>query len=271
LAGEHKANQIWEEVIIVLYSCYFDASGKQRGHEFMTIGGAGSTAEKWGQFDREWSKILKREGVSEFHATDFAASQGEYTGWKGDKGRRSHFLRDLIAVAQKYTNKLFTGTIALSDWRYVNTIYALEEHFFSPYSYVGFGLVDQAISWAKRRKEPDAQFLVAFEDGDEGWGGLRDLCMRYMRLEPIRLPKSKACALQLGDMLAWKTRITAVNATKAVDQRQIDKHLARLDKLMFCPALQAGFRKKSIIGNCERFRVPQRDAVSRRPSLQRST
>lgn len=245
----------------MLYSCYFDASGKSQTHEFMTIGGAGSTAEKWGQFEKEWSQILKREGVSEFHATDFAASLGEYKGWKGDKGRRSHFIRDLIAVAQKYTNKLFTGTIATSDWRYVNTRYALKEHFFCPYAYVGFGLASQAVSWAKRRKVADAKFLVAFEDGDEGWGGLKNLCMRYLGFEPIRLPKRQACAFQLGDMLAWKTRITAVNATKTANIKQIDKHLARLDKLIFCPAIQVGVREGSIVANCQRFGVPQRDAT----------
>jgi hypothetical protein len=118
----------------VLYACYFDASGKSKTHEFMTIGGAGSTAEKWGKFEKEWSQILKREGVSEFHATDFAASFGEYKDWKGDKGRRSHFIRNLIAGARKHTNKLFVGTVAMPDWRYVNTRYALEEHFFSPYA-----------------------------------------------------------------------------------------------------------------------------------------
>jgi hypothetical protein len=248
------------EIAIVLYSCYFDASGKSHTHEFMTIGGAGSTSEKWGQFEKEWSQILKREGVSEFHATDFAASLGEYKDWKGNKGRRSHFLRDLIAVARKYTNKVFTGTIAMSDWRDVNTRYALEECFFSPYAYVGFGLVDQTVLWAKRRKVVDAKFLVAFEDGDEGWGGLRNLCMKYLGVEPIRLPKRQACAFQLGDMLAWKTRITAVNATKAANVKEIDKHLARLDKLIFCPAIQAGARKGSMITNCKKFGVPRRDA-----------
>jgi hypothetical protein len=243
-----------KEIAIVLYSCYFDASGKPAAHEFMT------TAEQWGRFERGWSGILKREGVSEFHATDFAASLGEYKEWKGDKGRRSHFLRDLIAVAQKSTNKLFTGTIAMSDWRYVNSMYALEEHFFSPYAYVGFGLVNEAVLWAKKRKVPDAKFLVAFEDGDQGWGGLRNLCMKYLGLEPMRLPKKHACAFQLGDMLAWKTRITAVNATKTADVKQIDKYLARLDKLMFCPATQVGVRQRSLIANCEKLGIPKRGA-----------
>ncbi len=225
----------------------------------MTIGGAGSTAEKWGQFEREWSNILKREGVSEFHATDFAGSYGEYKDWKGDKGRRSHFLRDLIAVAQKYTNKMFTATVAMSDWRDVNTRYALEEYFFSPYAYVGFGLANEAVWWARRRKEPAAKFLAAFEDGDEGWGGLKNLCMKYLGFEPIKLPKKQACAFQLGDMLAWKTRITAVNATKTADVRQIEKHLAQLNKLIVCPAVRAGILKRSIVANCRKFGVPQRE------------
>lgn len=242
----------------MLYACYFDASGKSHTHEFMTIGGAGSTAEKWGQFETEWSQILKREGVSEFHATDFAASWGEYKGWRGDKGRRSRFIRDLIAVAQKHTNKMFTGTISMPDWRSVNARYALEEHFFSPYAYVGFLLANEAVWWAKRRKIAGAKFVVAFEDGDEGWGGLKNLCMRHLGFEPIRLPKGRECAFQLGDMLAWKTRITAVNSQQATDVKQIDKLLARLDKFILSPAIRAGIAKGSIVANCKKFEVPQR-------------
>jgi hypothetical protein len=99
-------------------SAYFDASGKE-GFPFITIAGAVSPIKKWIRFERDWSEILETHDVTEFHATDFAASLGEYKGWKGDKTRRSGFLRKLIAVLKKNTNKLFTLTVDMEAWEAV--------------------------------------------------------------------------------------------------------------------------------------------------------
>jgi len=57
-------------------AAYFDASGKKEGYTFLTVAGGASPISKWTRFEREWSQVLKDEGVPEFHATDFAASQG---------------------------------------------------------------------------------------------------------------------------------------------------------------------------------------------------
>jgi hypothetical protein len=256
---------------VVLYASYFDASGDSDTYPFFTVAGAGTTSTKWDKFEREWSAILNREGVSEFHATDFASFQGEYKGkeWK-EKGKRSRFLRDLIAVIKRRTNKLFTVTVEMGDWRLVNKSYALEEFFFSPYALAGMAGVEQTIVWAKNRKTKNADLLVAFEDGDQGWEGLNNLCIKYLKVEPIRLPKSKACAFQVGDMLAWKTRITATNIIPRVkslgayspevelEVKQLQKEFESLDNLMVRPAIQGVLNETSLIKNCKKFGVPAR-------------
>ena len=254
----------------MFYSSYFDASGKSDSHPFVTMAGAGSTIEKWKGFEREWSAILTREKVTEFHATDFASSLAEFKNWKGDKGRRSHFLRDLVAVARKYTNKLFTVTVEMAEWSAVNSLYMLEEHFYSPYALAGLASADQTIFWAKNRKKADSHIQIFFEAGDEGWDGLSNLCQKYLKVEPVRLPKKKAYAFQLGDMLAWKTRITATNTIlklRAIEsyipeyEREFErmrKELRNLDKLMCRPANEGIFSRKSLIRNCERYKVPKR-------------
>ncbi len=65
----------------LLSAAYFDASGKQERHSFVTVAGATSPIKKWIRFEGQWRQVLKEEGVSEFHATDFAASEGEYKDW----------------------------------------------------------------------------------------------------------------------------------------------------------------------------------------------
>ena len=254
----------------MLYASYFDASGEPHVHPCVTIAGAGSTDEKWKVFEREWLKVLQREKVSEFHATDFAASQGEYRQWKGDKGRRSRFLRDLISVAHRHANKLFAATVEIPAWRAVNRDYELEETFFSPYAMAGMAVASQAIKWAKKRAPAGGKVALAFEDGDKGWEGLTILCKKYLRVIPIRLPKSEACPFQIGDMLAWKTRITATNLIPVADRgsasydealsdlRQILKELANLNRLMVAPGSPGILSRRSLLENCRKFRVPRR-------------
>jgi hypothetical protein len=250
-------------IVTVLYASYFDASGKSDVHRFFTVAGAGSTDEKWRLFEPEWKVALGREGVSQLHFADFAAGYGEYARWKNDKGRRSRFLRGLIAVARKYINKLFSITVDMSAWNLANEEYALEEHFFSPYAFAGMVAADQSVLWAKRRRVEDANLSVVFEDGDAGWEGLRNLCLKYLNIEPVRLPKKMACPCQIGDMLGWKTRITATNVLEPRMQvrpteKMVLKELKSLDDLMFSPATQGLFTSRSLIRNCERFGVPKR-------------
>jgi hypothetical protein len=73
----------------LLSAAYFDASGKQKGYSFLTVAGAVSPIKKWIRFEKQWMQALNDEGVTQFHATDFAASQGEYEAWKGDKQRQN--------------------------------------------------------------------------------------------------------------------------------------------------------------------------------------
>jgi hypothetical protein len=99
--------------MVLLYAAYFDASGEAEGYAVLTIAGAVAPVKKWIRFETQWTDILHAEGVTEFHATDFASSQGEYVGWKGDKERRSNFLSRLIAVVKTNTNKLFSVSVEL--------------------------------------------------------------------------------------------------------------------------------------------------------------
>src|SRR6266478_9105822 len=97
-------------------AAYFDASGKREGYPFLSVAGASSPIEKWILFEKLWLGALRDEGVTEFHATDFAASQGEYKDWKGDKPRRSAFLKRLGKIIKDNVNKLYIVTVEMAVW-----------------------------------------------------------------------------------------------------------------------------------------------------------
>ncbi len=146
----------------MLCAAYFDASGKQEGYPFLTVAGAAAPTKKWIRFENHWKQALKDEGVTEFHATDFACSEGDYKAWKNDKARRSAFLRCLTAIIKANVNRLFLVTVEMPAWRDVNKEYLLEETFHSAYALAGFSVATQARRWAMRKRLTPALFKIFF-------------------------------------------------------------------------------------------------------------
>lgn len=259
----------------MLYAAYFDASGKRKGYAVLTIAGALSPVKKWIRFEKQWKAVLHAEGVKEFHATDFHASQGEYVGWKGDRERRSRFLTQLVEIIKTNTNKLFSVSIELAAWNAIDSEYCFRERFHSPYALAGFTVIDQTLKWAKRKRVKPPEFI--FEDGDDGWEGLVKLCV-WDKITPIRLPKEKAVPCQVGDMLAWKSRITATNSLKKVRTMQqtgydeemanlMDADLASMNRLQVRPGMFNLYTPESLLRTCKQNKIPRRTEPSR-PSLE---
>ncbi len=249
----------------ILSAAYFDASGKQEGHPFLTVAGATSPIKKWIRFEKQWNQALKDEGVSEFHATDFAASEAEYRDWKGDTARRSAFLRRLMRIIKENVNKLFMVTVEMPAWNDVNREYLLAETLHSPYALAGFTVAAQARKWAMRKRLTPSSFEVFFEDGDEGWGGLKQLCQTYCNFEPIRIPKKEGIPFQIGDFLAWKTRITATNAVRILDRLQrgdtldeLSRELKSLDRILVRPGHNGIYSPRALTKTCQNLKVPKR-------------
>jgi hypothetical protein len=249
----------------MLSAAYFDASGRQEGYPFLTVAGAASPIKKWIRFEEKWNKALEDEGVTQFHATDFAASEGEYKDWKGDTPRRSAFLRRLMGIIKENVNKLFIVTVEMPAWNEVNKEYLLAETLHSPYALSGFTVAAQARKWAMGKQLTPATFEVFFEDGDEGWGGLKQLCQTYCNFEPIRIPKKEGVPFQVGDFLAWKTRITATNAMKIMagfkrgdNLDELSKELNSLNRILVCPGHNGIYSPRALMKTCQNLSVPKR-------------
>ena len=252
----------------MLCTAYFDASGKREGYSILTVAGAVAPIKKWIRFEKRWTEVLRSEGVSEFHATDFAASEGEYKQWKGDKARRSAFLAQLISVIKDNTNKLFSVSVELDAWKKVDSEYLLTEGFYSPYSLAGLAVIRQTLKWATRKRLKTPEFV--FEEGDDGWEGLLKMCS-WDKIIPIRLPKAKAIPCQVGDMLAWKSRITATNSLRRLEKWEqsprrdletvalIRSDLESLTKLQVRPGTANVFAIENLRNSCKLSSIPRRD------------
>ena len=279
-ALEHIARMLWlnayhgDNLMALLYTGFFDASGKKDSHASVTVAGAVASARKWYRFEQEWVAVLKSEGVTDFHATDFAASLGEYKQWKGDTRRRSTFLKRLVEIIRRTVNKIFIVTVEMDAWNSVNKEYLLEEYFFSPFALAGYCVVDLLLQWQERR-EKRRNLKIIFEDGDDlqDWRGLKKLC-EGKAVVPERFSKSAAIPCQIGDLIAWKTRIASQNSLRINKQikpsefdpellRRVVKELESLDNVLVNPAVNGVLSPKRLIQTCKEMPIPKRASVDR--------
>jgi hypothetical protein len=252
----------------LFYAAYFDASGDSDGFPVLSVAGAVAPVKKWVRFECQWNQALVGEGVTEFHASDFHSSRGEFRDWKDDAPRRSRFLNRLKQVIKDNTNKHFTTSVEIGAWDSVNKEFSLKEFFYSPYALAGYGVVDETRKWANR-KGVASSIKYIFEEGDKGWGGLLKLCARD-KIVPIRLPKQDAIPCQAGDLFAWKSRIVATNSLKTLEAiernpaekrenfQQLVKDLGSHDDVFPRPAFKGIFSYKALVQTCINYKVPRR-------------
>jgi hypothetical protein len=252
----------------IMYAAYFDASGQPRGSAVLSVAGAASPIKKWMRFEREWGDALAAEGIKQFHATDFASSRKEFTSWKDDKIRRGTFLRTLLEIIKRNTNKLVMASLEIEAWNLVNQEYFLEENYQSPYAMCSCTLIRELKKWAKQKRIRSPVEYV-FEDGDDGWDGLNKLCARE-GVTPIRLPKEKAIPCQAVDLLAWKNRIACTNADAKLrkvqaasfpDWENVAGLFAELDSLknvLVRPGKPGIYGRDALIRSCQQSGIAKR-------------
>jgi hypothetical protein len=136
------------------YTAYFDASGHpdDRGRKIITVAGFVSTVKKWSRFDADWNQVLKSEGVSAFHMTDFASSGGEFSGWKKQTERRKSFTAKLGVAMDACVNKGFRASVSLPAYKDINAFFLLSERIGRPFTICAIQALYQAKLWAKRNR-----------------------------------------------------------------------------------------------------------------------
>jgi len=216
-------------------AAYVDESGIHQGSPAIIVAAYVSTVDQWGRFDREWSDLLRQEGLSCFHMTDYENRRREFTDW--DQARRIRVMGQVTAIIHRRT-QLRVGVG-------VNRI-DLETHLpfddgTSAYTYCAMELVKQ-VGTLMRRYHPKDRVSYIFESGT-GFGGQVTDFMNVMRSAPHirdhhRLgshsfgDKRELTPLQAADVLAyecWKEVINRVipNSSERRARRVSLRHLLR--------------------------------------------
>ena len=83
-----------EERTLAVLVAYMDESGIHKDAAVCAIAGYVGSSEEWKKFEYRWKQILSREGVSQFHMSEFESGHGEFKGWS--KGRKEQLLTNLL-------------------------------------------------------------------------------------------------------------------------------------------------------------------------------
>jgi uncharacterized protein DUF3800 len=198
--------QVW----LMVFVGYFDGSGTKSdpASRVVTVAGYASTESQWRKFEAEWAAALAAEDVPLFHMKDFAHSQRAFKAWRGDEPRRQRFLKALLGIIRKRTQKKFSISVLLDHYRAMNEKYMLREAIGGPYAIAAQMVITCAELWMRKR-HPDDGMLYVFEKGDDDQGELQRIFKKYfsnMPVEPLFVEKSAdvGTPLQAADFIAYE-------------------------------------------------------------------
>jgi hypothetical protein len=173
----------------------------------------------WSEFDRLWSKRLKRDEIDCFHAVDFNGCGKEFRKFREDIARRHAFSSDLMTILKRHVFRKFGCVVVNESIRDDMSEEIKAENYITAYSLAGRVCVARLWEWMLFDRWTTAPRLI-FEDGDIGKGMLRDGLLQDEFPEPIFKPKrdrtrkdnrveSGVIPLQAADWLAHESFLTA--------------------------------------------------------------
>lgn len=261
---EHLARSVLfsrytEEALMTMFSAYFDASGHPDQKSVLTVAGFVSTVKKWSRFDVEWNAILKSEGVTSFHMTDFVSSRREFAkGWKGETIRRRKFIERLAECLKHNVNKSFRTTLILPDYDTANRGFQIEERLGRPYTLCCMMCAHTLRNWAKR-KGAERNLLYYFEDGDKDKSDFERMHKTDYKVLPKFLDKTEAVAFQAADFAGWKIRSGVEAALKADHTLEKGIQLLRSAEMLKSIPKDAGVvNLETLAKYCQLYKVPRR-------------
>jgi hypothetical protein len=122
----------------VILNAYYDESGTHAGSTVTVMAGLVGDVNDWIEFDREWSKVLRKYSITHVHAKHLWHRQGMYRGWSEDKCWE--LLVDLMYVIQE-RKQLF-----------ISRSFLLEEHYSKIYR----------AKKPERRERLDSRYALCF-------------------------------------------------------------------------------------------------------------
>jgi len=102
-----------------MLTAYIDDSGTHDGSHNCVIGGYWGGVKEWSQFEAQWNRVLRSEGIQEFKANEFwprpdGKRIGPYARWSDE--RHQHFIDRLLTIIEDRRVYPFVYGVLNADW-----------------------------------------------------------------------------------------------------------------------------------------------------------
>src|ERR1700704_1234102 len=187
--------------LIAVFSAYFDESGSPNGAVFC-VGGWIGERDSWILFEKEWADTLREFNVSSLHMIDYAHSNGEFSGWKGDEPRRKAFYSRLLWIIR---NRVRTSIGAvMNNQTYLSVMATLPNpRFRHPYAVCGMECLRLIEEWATEYQIPASSITCMCEGGPVGQGEFLEAGLP-LGMDLSFADKPKHLQFQAADMVAYE-------------------------------------------------------------------
>jgi hypothetical protein len=196
-----------------MFTAAFDASGTEYDQIAVVVAGFISSTNDWLDFEKHWNTRLRDDGIKYFHMVDFAASRGEFEGWRNQEGKRRALLSDLLDIIARHCYRKFGCVILVKEWR-AGISQVNKDHFrINAYCLAAMISTANVDTWTQSERMGNPAEIV-LEDGDAGKGLLQRL-IAPRKPDPIFRPKKDTprtdgtiipgfVPLQAADLLAYE-------------------------------------------------------------------
>jgi Protein of unknown function (DUF3800) len=192
----------WEpQRLFVIVTVYIDESGTH-GSPVTILAGWVGRLRQWANFDQQWRRLLKRNGLTYFRSKDMKDSHGEFKGWTINQKKQ---FSDIAAkLATKHLEFGFSITLREDDYRqhYINGYRPREVPVDSRYGLCFrycLGLVSNLAMQAFDRHTLEISFVL-----EDGANNLGDAGRIFNRVTKSRIPREQQIVQSLKTLTIGK-------------------------------------------------------------------
>lgn len=141
----------------------FDVGRNPTSEGVIVVAGFCGEAKVWTEFDKEWNNRLQADGLTFFHAGDFAFSNGEFKqDWRENETRRRALARDLMDIITRHGLRKFGAVVPLVIHNEIQQ--DIRDRNFTAYVHGALSAVDHFNSYAHSIRAERVKYV--FEKGE---------------------------------------------------------------------------------------------------------